>query len=688
MEGATPDCPPPLCRRWRERSRAAGWSTPSSWSVAVGSIQERLRAHDSSAKRNFPKRLVGEMRMSEEYFRDILAELREFGALRRPPRFCPHLAMLAMVFTARYDYKESFWKPFQDNLGVDELDQHAWGEFFREMLVNLKLFSPPKHWMVNVFPVLYHTIIPESSKADFGTIVRSLTDSIDIRDLDDDGLLAAVRSFDLPAPLRAFIDSRESAPVACDLIRQVAEDYRQLPLAERAQIDTITIRGALLASVVDAPTAERRKFTLRHRLLVWRWDLGSGEIGAHLTGGATFDDLPLRLRLGDRTYDLECYADYDGRWSLTSRLIPIPMSDAGGSGVLEFASGASETVRLAMSDGPPPLFFRASGSVGTLVSASMIKAGVYAIEAGDYAIASDSDVRVTSAVEEIGPPEIIPRPHVPGVRAAAIYELNEGDTVWIADRSYAIRGRMRPAATISKMSMWSVLGTRGDGIPLYPEVPRVRFESPQAGSSYRIVERLSNRVVASGAFLNKESVRPDLESGFVYQATVLLDGRTSGASSADFAILPIQLSGVTQFGASGGLVGSGTVTVGTETVQLSGTPVPVAPDVLFAAEPLTYQYGARSYRVKFVGPQPIMWRARGERFAQAHLLCDSADAAEGKNIEFPRNPRRDGNAFLGSWRLRNTLRGYRKRRSAEAPPFAPCARNHWRSPSRNDRCPG
>ena len=569
--------------------------------------------------------------MSEEYFRDILADLREFGSLRRPPTICPHLAMIAMVFTARYDYKGAFWKPFQENLGTEELDQHAWGAFFRRMLANLDLFSPPQHWMINVFPVLYHAIIPEASKVDFAIMVRSLNDEIDIRDLDDDALLAAVRSYDLPMSLRAFIDSAESAPVACDLIRQVSEDYRQLPSGNRAPIETTTIRGALLASVLDAPISERRRFILRDRLLMWRWNLSSGEIGAHLTGNTTFDDPPLRLRLGGKSYDLEYYADGDGRWSLASRLIPIPMSLAGEKGLIKFASGASESVRLAKAAGLP-LFFRASSSVGTLVNASPIEAGI-------YAIASAADIRVTDEeMKEIAPLEILPRPHVPGVCSAQIFELNEGETVQTSGLSFTVQGRMRPAAVISKTSLWSLIGARGDRVPVYAEPPRIRFESPLVGSIYKITERLSNRVVATGAFVGRDSVKPELSPGSVYQATVLVDGRASGASSVDFAILPIHIASSSQFGLNGALFGHGTIVLEAQALPLSDSAVPVAPDVLFAVEPLNYQYEARSYRIQFVGPQPVMWRIGARRFAQTRLLCDMADVAEGRCIEFRGTP--------------------------------------------------
>ena len=263
----------------------------------MASVFERLREREMEMARVFPTRLVGELALSDDSFRKILADLKELSSLRKPPALFPRVVMVAMVFTARYDYRGSFWKAFQQNLGTEDVDQGEWGSFFRRNLHALGLFSPPEHWMVNVFPVLYHVIIPESSKTDFGVMVRSLTEALDLRDLDDVELLDAVASYNLPQSLHLFVSSRDSAPVACDLIRRVSEDFRQLAPADYKNVDDSTIRGALLASVCNASSIAQQRFTLSTRLLVWRWDFASGEIGAWLTGRLTFDDSPLRIHL-------------------------------------------------------------------------------------------------------------------------------------------------------------------------------------------------------------------------------------------------------------------------------------------------------------------------------------------------------------------------------------------------------
>jgi hypothetical protein len=578
--------------------------------------------------------LVGEMPISEEYFRGILNDLRDFfgSELHRPARLariCPHLAVVAMVFTARYDYKRSFWSAFQENLGVmlDPQDQGAWGKFFRDQLAEFQLFLPPQHWMVNVFPVLYHAIIPEATKDDFAIMVRSLIDAIDIRDLDDAALLAAVRSYDLPASLESFFASAEWCDVACDLIRQVSEDYRQSSTLEPTGIETSTIRGALLAAVLEASVEQRQRFVLQRRPLVWRWDLGSGEIGAYLTGNPVFDDAPLRLRLHTWTYDLDYYQDDSGRWSLSSRLLPISMIHAGSTGQIEFASGKTQAVTLAQVPSPP-LFFRASGNAAALTTTGNMQAGLYAIAASE-----PIDIRRRDVLA-IEPVEIIPRPHLPGIKSAGLYELNEGDSVRVAGEDVIIRGRMRPEAAITKISMWSLVEGR-DRLPVYSDSPRIRFESRFAGSGYQILRKPSNQLIEKGTFDRKYSIRADLRPGS-YRATVR-EGRSSIASSVDFAVLPIRCT-VSPSLVTISIFGEGTLHVGGLRIALNDTPANVATEALVATDLLTYEYDSTAYQVQFVGQRPTMWRFGSRPFSQGKISCNTADVADNRHIEFRGSP--------------------------------------------------
>jgi hypothetical protein len=537
--------------------------------------------------------------------------------------------MVAMVFTARFDYKGSFWNALQNNLDEPDLDQAAWGQFFRGHLREFRLFSPPEHWMINVFPVLYHAIIPESSKQDFGIMVRSLTESLDVRDLDDRSLLVQVRSYDLPSSLEAFIDSPDSAPVACDLIRQVAEDFRQLRPEELDTIDESTIRGALLASVARATITERARFKLRERLLVWRWDLGSGEIGAYLTATTSFDELPLRLRIGGEEHELDCYRDHDERWSLSGQLIPVSLQCAGRLGEIDFASGAPETVRLAAAH-DPPLFFRATGNTG-------IFAGDSGLESGLFAIAAREEIMVFLGSDEVPPLEILPPPNVSGIQYAAIYDLTDDHHIQVGEKTFSVRGRMRAAAMVSKTSLWSLVVEKKADVPVYSESPRLRFDSPQSGSSYRIIDQSSNQIVARAPFDERASVKPDLPLGTTYRATVLIDDRSSGSSAVDLALLPIDSVGTVGHG-NQAVVGQGELQLDSRTVQLSSTPSAMTPSELFASEPLRYEFRGRHYRIRYLGPRTIMWRLPGGTFSQELLDCDTSDTLQDRQIEFRGTP--------------------------------------------------
>jgi hypothetical protein len=597
---------------------------PSQVTTAI----ERLRVQNCELKQDFPKRLAGELAISEEAFRQVLADIRALPSVRRPLQIIPYVTLVAMVFTARFDYKGAFWRAFETNLGNDDLDRTAWGEAFRKALKGLGLFSPPAHWMVNVFPVLYHAIIPEASKAEFGIMVRSLIDVVDVRDLNDDALLTSVKSYELRGALRAFLDSADSSPVACDLIRQVAEDYRQLSQLDYPDIDKSTIRGALLASVVDAPIAERRRFTLRNRLIVWRWDLGSGEIGGYVTGDITFDEVPLRLRVGQKAYGIDSHRDDDGRWSLDSRMIRLPLACAGSEGVIEFGSGVKERVTLAKGS-DLPLFFRASGNVGTLVVAAA------AIEAGVYAIAANDDIEAFDGANKVDALEIIPHPNLPGVKTSAIYAFAEGQTIKIGDLCLRVHGRIRAAATIPAVSQWALIDAKNDRLPLYDAAPRIRFESPQNGSEYQIINRSSKAVMCERNLEGVESVRSPLPLGAVYRANVLIDGRSSGASAVDFALLPLRA--VRSGNGDPGIVGEGTILLDPP-VRLSESPSGIDADRLFSGEPLPYQYAGAIYRVQYVGPRPTMWRLGADQFRQSVVVSDAASAADQGCIEFRGTP--------------------------------------------------
>jgi hypothetical protein len=344
----------------------------------VDSPFQRLLEREAGFGKTFPKRLVGEFTLSEVDFRALLADLREMSSLRRPPRLLPRVVIVTMVFTARYDYKGAFWRAFQDNLQEEELDQAAWGDFFRRTLQQLDLFSPPAHWMVNVFPVLYHAIVPEAAMADFGIMVRSLVDAIDVRDLDDEELLRTIESYDLPLSLRLFVASKDSASVACDLVRQIAEDFRQLPERNYDKVDASSFRGALLSSVCQITPEAKHRFRLQARPMVWRWDFGTGEIGAVLTGNLSFEELPLRLRFGTRLYRIESFSGDSGRWSVTPRIVSVPTSMAGTDGYFDLADGNVENVRLAKLDSLP-LFFKSAGNYGTFVSSRSLESGVYGV---------------------------------------------------------------------------------------------------------------------------------------------------------------------------------------------------------------------------------------------------------------------------------------------------------------------
>lgn len=595
----------------------------------MDSAIQRLIARERAFAKVFPKRLVGELQLSEVEFRELLGDLRELPGVKRPPKILPRVGMVAMVFTARYDYKGAFWRAFQGNLAEDDLEQSEWGQFFRSNLRQLGMFSPPEHWMVNVFPVLYHAIIPEASKDDFGIMVRSLTDAVDIRDLDDKELLEAIGSYDLPLSLRLFVGSKDSASVACDLVRRVAEDFRQLPESDYDEIDTSTIDGALLSSVCHISPEARRRFRLHTRLLVWRLDFGTGELGVVLTGNLSFDDLPLRLCLGGAIYEIDCFNDEDGKWIVTPRIINVPICLASSTGVIEFASGTSEPVRVARI-ALLPLFFRSAGNYGTFVNP-------YYVESGIYAIVSSEAIDVRRSGEVVSALELLPSPNVPGAKDAALYELIEGDQVHTGDKVITIRGRMRPSATIAKASSWLLVGPVREAIPVYDLAPRICFESPMPESSYQIKDVDSNRIAVQNRFNSRITLRPDATAGTLYRATILTEGHASGADAVEFIILPLTLHGAS--GAEALTVsGEGRLSLGDHEIPLSDDGTEIRADLLLRDNVIDYEFAGRHYRLQYVGPRPLAWRLGEGRFSRSKVICDTSDVANGAAVEFRGTP--------------------------------------------------
>ena len=293
-----------------------------------------------ASKGIFPERLVGELALSEPEFRQIIQDLKRLPDLRTPPAICPRVVMVAMVFTARYDYNGAFWPLFTANLGEESLNHTKWGEYFRGCLRVTGMFQPPSHWMVNVFPVLFHAIISEHSREPFAVMVRSLIESLDLRDINDDELKEILRSFDLPVSLKAFLTGAESSGVACHLIRDVANNYRQ-SAGDAIADASDTVAGSLLASVKAAGAVSIQRFYLRAHLFNWRWDFGSGEIGVSLSTNREFTEAPVRLVVGGAAYELDSHLHADGTWRLNSRVTLLKTTEAGAARI-ELASGDSE----------------------------------------------------------------------------------------------------------------------------------------------------------------------------------------------------------------------------------------------------------------------------------------------------------------------------------------------------------
>ncbi|MBC5804720.1 MAG: hypothetical protein GIW96_00635 [Candidatus Eremiobacteraeota bacterium] len=119
---------------------------------------------------NRPKRIFGELELSEDRFRQILVELKKSRDLRLPPEGLRFITLMAMTFTARFDYYGSFWNAFKNNLGVADLSTPAWGSYFNESLALFDFTKPPQTSRVYVGPVLFHAILPAGCEDELGDI--------------------------------------------------------------------------------------------------------------------------------------------------------------------------------------------------------------------------------------------------------------------------------------------------------------------------------------------------------------------------------------------------------------------------------------------------------------------------------------------------------------------------------------
>jgi hypothetical protein len=573
----------------------------------------RLLVWNRRLKAEFPTRLVGELKLSEDEFRELLSDVRESEnrqSLVSPrPTLYARITLAIMTFTARYDYEGSFWKAFERNLGLDGVSNSAWGDAYNKALKDFKLFIPPKQWMINVFPVLYHSIVPERSLENFALMVRALCDVTDIRLWDNTTLGEALDSADLPILLRRFVTGQESRVVAQELVRSVAEDYRL-----GANLSGDTFQDRILAIMRSASELRARAFDVRIQPLPWGWDFNTGRCGVWLAASRRFDRAPVSLQIADEDWEVRSQRT-SGTWNLVPQLLPLPLSTGAARGAIKsYGDDDLMQVRVGCAPQRPPYIFRAGANSGVYDSST---SGI----AGDYAIASGTDTRVIDAAGgDIECLEDLPVPMLSGTQAAGIYSLNEGDQVLASAQCvFAVVRATRPSVELRGRTSWLLTSARGE-LPVYHGSPSLDVRSPQANSTFLLFEDTNAEPQSTLLFADRYHARPKVRNGVRYRASVAVDGRSAGTSSVEFMVLPIQ-SAIQDF--EGRLClclsGEGSLTMGERKVTLQeDEPLHIGFGELLANDTISYEFAGRFYALRYSGRRPTLWGL--ERAALDHRV--------------------------------------------------------------------
>jgi hypothetical protein len=476
-------------------------------------------------KSRFPRHLIGELELTESEFQELLGDLRAFGqhfALKRPPRAFPFVTLAAMTFTARYDYDGAFWPVFFRNIEHDDIDQSAqaaWGEAFLTALDAAQLFQPPERRRKYVFPILFHSIVPERFRESFGTLVRGICDTMDIREINDDELAELLADITLPDSLHTFVTGKESRAIAIELVRHVSEDYRLGVMP-----DLGTLRGRILEAARQATDDERRRFRPHVHPLPWRWDFNSGRFGVWLATGRSYDHCPLYLSLPDKRIDLHAKLTV-GEWRLTPALLALPLSLGGTSGRVEADDFNLFDVYIGRAPIEGPFIFRSLGQAG------IFESNGYG-PPGEYAVVDDGRTHVVDTHgNNIEPNEELAPPVLPGASRAQLFSLGPGDIVISDNRPvFIVHRATRPEVGIRANSLWYLDTDASTEIPVFSHSPLLRFTSPIDGAAYVILDAKTHEVLVQTTFEEEIRVKTELPPSRPLRATVWVDGRSRNVS--------------------------------------------------------------------------------------------------------------------------------------------------------------
>jgi hypothetical protein len=561
---------------------------------------EELSLWNGRLKARFPDRLVGELELSEQAFRELLLALRRFGeakSLFTPPTLFPRIVLAVMTFTARYDYEGAFWSAFCENVGMDTVDRTAWGKTYRKGLRDFGLFTPPEHWMINVFPVLFHSIVPEASLEDFGIMCRAISDAFDVRLLDDHELANAIDSVDLPQLLRKFVAGSESKEVALELVRHIVEDLR---LGLDGSDDTL--RGRLLLVARAATETRTRQYGVQIQPRPWRYDFNTGRCGVWLASTRRFEEQPYRLVIGRYEYEVRSEKAPDG-WLLLPQLLSLPFATEGDEGTLESYSEVLLRVRVARSPNKAPLIFRSIGDAGTYESAQTGPPGDYVIADHGLATIVDADGNTVDSAEEL------PTAQVSGVTSARLFALEEGSQVLREGTPiFVVQAATRPSVELRARSFWQLAGAR-NAVRVVSTTPTLDVRSPQSGAEFVVFEASAGRPSIKVPFNGRAHLRPSVPHATVCRSSVWIDGRPSGASGCDFIVLPFDtaissLSGKQTMR----VVGSGRLTIGSRVLALhEDQQAHIALNELLVDVEANYEVEGKAFALRYVGTRPIAW---------------------------------------------------------------------------------
>ncbi len=593
-----------------------------------------------------PRRIVGEMDLSEQRFDDLTATLREHG-WRMPPSQYPRVVLVVMTFTARFHYFGSFWNALKTVLSIDDIDNSAWGTAFRTALKKFDLLVPPVTWMVNVGPVLFHAILPAGCEDEFAEFFDSLSPEVDLASMTDHDLGEIIRTWPFGRDsLRAFMQREESRPIALDLVRAVYSDLR---LSRLTGATLSGIRGQIVTAIQQLASQDTTKQRTGLTILGWKYSRSTNTIGLQLPGLAGEMAVRPELLKDGALIDLTIDLGPSGYIVPTQRLA-IPPSTQGFN--LELAIGNGVARRYRVNGLPTDLaVFKLTSSSGSLTNASSLVPGMYLfLYSGSLSVSQGAEVKA--------PAELPLTPDRTSYLDAAIYELETNDIVHLPNKQrLEVTEALRPEVTLQTKASWFGTIANRDG-PIFDNNVRLLAHSPYDGAELVIFDDAKN-IVYRAAVRRSSLHDVRLQSFGHFNATIYLDGQPAGSNVESFFVCDLRiLSGswrnveACDFLATG----TGAIRIGRRVITLNASQKRIPVDEL-AGGAGYYLHGSTLINLTYLGARPLRWRLGSTKGQLSAVTLEKhvSELPAGETIEVSANPGERVSLAIGTHALADTF---------------------------------